>query len=67
MQAAGERNKTAATDFLSKNGSKKGVQTTASGLQYKVISRIVIAWVLTLPITIVISATLYYLLASPRI
>jgi FKBP-type peptidyl-prolyl cis-trans isomerase len=37
MQAAAERNKTAAADFLSKNGAKKGVQTTASGLQYKVI------------------------------
>jgi FKBP-type peptidyl-prolyl cis-trans isomerase FklB len=37
MQAAGERNKTVAAEFLSKNGSKKGVQTTASGLQYKVI------------------------------
>jgi FKBP-type peptidyl-prolyl cis-trans isomerase FklB len=37
MQAAAEHNKTAATDFLAKNGAKKGVQTTASGLQYKVI------------------------------
>jgi FKBP-type peptidyl-prolyl cis-trans isomerase len=37
MQAAAERNKAAAADFLAKNGSKKGVQTTASGLQYKVI------------------------------
>ena len=37
MQAAAERNKAAATDFLAKNGAKKGVQTTASGLQYKVI------------------------------
>jgi FKBP-type peptidyl-prolyl cis-trans isomerase len=37
MQAAADRNKTAAADFLAKNGSKKGVQTTASGLQYKVI------------------------------
>jgi FKBP-type peptidyl-prolyl cis-trans isomerase len=37
MQAAGERNKAASADFLAKNGSKKGVQTTASGLQYKVI------------------------------
>jgi FKBP-type peptidyl-prolyl cis-trans isomerase FklB len=36
MQAAAARNKTAATDFLAKNGAKKGVQTTASGLQYKV-------------------------------
>jgi FKBP-type peptidyl-prolyl cis-trans isomerase FklB len=37
VQAAAERNKTAATEFLAKNGSKKGVQTTASGLQYKVV------------------------------
>jgi FKBP-type peptidyl-prolyl cis-trans isomerase FklB len=37
MQAAAERNKASATDFLAKNGAKKGVQTTASGLQYKVI------------------------------
>jgi FKBP-type peptidyl-prolyl cis-trans isomerase len=29
--------KASATDFLAKNGAKKGVQTTASGLQYKVI------------------------------
>jgi FKBP-type peptidyl-prolyl cis-trans isomerase len=36
MQAAGARNKTAAAEFLAKNGQKKGVQTTASGLQYKV-------------------------------
>jgi len=36
MQAAAGRNKTAATEFLAKNGAKKGVQTTASGLQYKV-------------------------------
>jgi FKBP-type peptidyl-prolyl cis-trans isomerase FklB len=36
MQGAADRNKTASADFLAKNGSKKGVQTTASGLQYKV-------------------------------
>ncbi len=36
MQAAAARNKTAAAEFLAKNGTKKGVQTTASGLQYKV-------------------------------
>ena len=36
MQGAADHNKTAAADFLAKNGSKKGVQTTASGLQYKV-------------------------------
>jgi FKBP-type peptidyl-prolyl cis-trans isomerase FklB len=37
MEGAAQRNKTASADFLAKNGSKKGVQTTASGLQYKVI------------------------------
>jgi FKBP-type peptidyl-prolyl cis-trans isomerase FklB len=31
------RNKTAAEEFLAKNGHEKGVQTTASGLQYKVV------------------------------
>ena len=35
--ASGARNKTAAQEFLSKNGKEKGVQTTPSGLQYKVI------------------------------
>jgi FKBP-type peptidyl-prolyl cis-trans isomerase len=37
MQAAGDRNKAAAAEFLAKNRAKKGVQTTASGLEYKVI------------------------------
>lgn len=35
--ASAARNKQAAQDFLAKNGKEKGVQTTASGLQYKVI------------------------------
>jgi FKBP-type peptidyl-prolyl cis-trans isomerase FklB len=33
----GARNKDAARDFLARNGKEKGVVTTASGLQYKVI------------------------------
>jgi FKBP-type peptidyl-prolyl cis-trans isomerase FklB len=37
VQASAAKNKTAAQDFLAKNGKEKGVQTTASGLQYKVI------------------------------
>jgi FKBP-type peptidyl-prolyl cis-trans isomerase FklB len=37
VQAAGIRNKTAAQEFLAKKGKEKGVQTTASGLEYKVI------------------------------
>jgi PiT family inorganic phosphate transporter len=35
-------------------------------LQYRMLSRIVLAWILTLPVTILIAATLYYLLASPK-
>jgi FKBP-type peptidyl-prolyl cis-trans isomerase FklB len=37
VQASATRNKTAAQEFLAKNGKEKGVQTTASGLQYKII------------------------------
>ena len=36
MLAASAHNKTAAQEFLAANGKKSGVQTTASGLQYKV-------------------------------
>jgi FKBP-type peptidyl-prolyl cis-trans isomerase len=37
MQTAIARNKAAAKDFLARNGHEKGVITTASGLEYKVI------------------------------
>jgi FKBP-type peptidyl-prolyl cis-trans isomerase FklB len=37
MRTAADRNRAAATDFLAKNGTKKDVKTTASGLQYKVV------------------------------
>jgi len=37
VDAALARNRAAAKDFLAKNGQEKGVTTTASGLQYKVI------------------------------
>jgi len=36
-QVAGEKNKVEGTAFLAENKGKEGVQTTASGLQYKVI------------------------------
>jgi PiT family inorganic phosphate transporter len=41
--------------------------SSGAGLRYRMISRIVIAWVFTLPVTILISGGLYYLLASPRL
>jgi PiT family inorganic phosphate transporter len=41
--------------------------TSGAGLRYGMISRIVIAWLITLPVTIVIAGGLYYVLASPRL
>jgi len=41
--------------------------TSGAGLRYSMISRIVIAWLVTLPVTISIAGGLYYLLASPRL
>jgi FKBP-type peptidyl-prolyl cis-trans isomerase FklB len=38
MEAAVARNQAAAKDFLARNGREKGVTTTASGLEYKVIA-----------------------------
>jgi FKBP-type peptidyl-prolyl cis-trans isomerase FklB len=38
MQAASAHNQAAAKDFLARNGQEKGVVTTASGLEYKIIS-----------------------------
>ncbi len=38
MLAQGVHNKTAAEEFLSRNGKEKGVTTTPSGLQYKVLA-----------------------------
>ncbi len=37
-EAAAARNETAAKDFLARNGREKGVVTTASGLQYKIMA-----------------------------
>lgn len=37
IAAQAERNKQAAKDFLAKNANEKGVKTTASGLQYRVL------------------------------
>jgi len=38
MVAFGARNKAASDEFLARNGHEKGVKTTASGLQYKVLA-----------------------------
>jgi len=39
--------------------------SSGAGLRYSMLSRILSAWLLTLPVTIVVAATLYYVLASP--
>jgi PiT family inorganic phosphate transporter len=39
---------------------------SGAGLRYAMIRRIVLAWVLTLPATILVASGLYYLLASPK-
>jgi inorganic phosphate transporter, PiT family len=39
---------------------------SGAGLRYAMIRRIVLAWVLTLPVTIVVAGGLYYVLASPK-
>jgi inorganic phosphate transporter, PiT family len=41
--------------------------SAGAGLQYRTISRILMAWVFTLPVTILIAAGIYYLLAAPRL
>ena len=38
MEAATTHNQTAAKEFLEHNGKEKGVKTTASGLQYKIVA-----------------------------
>jgi PiT family inorganic phosphate transporter len=53
------------TTHIVTSGIAGTMVTAGAGLQYNVISRIVIAWALTLPVTIVISGTLYYILAAP--
>lgn len=39
---------------------------SGAGLHFKMLTRIVIAWLITLPVTICVAAGLYYLLADPK-
>jgi PiT family inorganic phosphate transporter len=54
------------TTHIVTSGIAGTMVASGAGLQYGMISRILIAWVLTLPITILIAGSLYYLLASPK-
>jgi PiT family inorganic phosphate transporter len=40
--------------------------SSGAGLRWSMIRRIVLAWVLTLPVTILVAGGLYYVLASPK-
>ena len=53
------------TTHIVTSGIAGTMVSSGAGLQYKVISRIIIAWVLTLPVTILVAGTLYYILAKP--
>jgi PiT family inorganic phosphate transporter len=54
------------TTHIVTSGIAGTMVTSGAGLKYGMISRIVVAWVFTLPVTILIAGGLYYLLASPR-
>jgi PiT family inorganic phosphate transporter len=41
--------------------------TSGAGLQYPMLSRILIAWLVTLPVTMLISGVLYYVLEAPSL
>jgi PiT family inorganic phosphate transporter len=55
------------TTHIVTSGISGTMVSSGAGLRYGMMSRIVIAWLITLPVTIVIAGGLYYLLASPRL
>ena len=54
------------TTHIVTSGIAGTMVTSGAGLRYGVISRIVIAWVFTLPATILIAGGIYYLLTNPK-
>jgi PiT family inorganic phosphate transporter len=55
------------TTHIVTSGIAGTMVTSGAGLKYAVISRIAIAWIVTLPVTGLIAGCLFYLLASPRL
>jgi PiT family inorganic phosphate transporter len=66
ISAAGFTGLPVSTTHIVTSGIAGTMVVSGAGLQYKIVSRIIIAWVLTLPVTILVSGTLYYLLAGPQ-
>ncbi len=54
------------TTHIVTSGIAGTMVTSGAGLKYGMVSRIIIAWVFTLPVTILIAGVLYYFLASPK-
>jgi PiT family inorganic phosphate transporter len=54
------------TTHIVASGIAGTMVTHGAGLRFHIVSRIALAWLLTLPVTILISATLYYVLTSPK-
>jgi PiT family inorganic phosphate transporter len=54
------------TTHIVTSGISGTMVSSGAGLRYGMISRILIAWVLTLPVTILVSGGLYYILTSPK-
>jgi PiT family inorganic phosphate transporter len=55
------------TTHIVTSGIAGTMVSARAGLKFGMISRIVIAWLITLPVTIAIAAGMYYLLASPTL
>jgi PiT family inorganic phosphate transporter len=55
------------TTHIVTSGIAGTMVSSGAGLRYGMLSRIAIAWLITLPVTITIAALLYYLLESPGI
>jgi len=53
------------TTHIVTSGIAGTMVVSGAGLQYKMVSRIAVAWILTLPFTIIVAGTLYYFLAGP--
>ena len=53
------------TTHIVTSGIAGPMVTAGAGLQWGMLSRIVVAWLITLPVTILIAGGLYYLLESP--
>ena len=54
------------TTHIVTSGIAGTMVTSGAGLRYGMVSRIAIAWVITLPVTISIAGALYYCLANPK-